>query len=92
MATAIVVSFGNIAGVVSSYTYPLPDRPKFTKGHAINMAYTIMGAVVALSLTFYLRTKNAQKAKRNAGKAWTQEDKMALKDDGDYADFFLYAY
>jgi hypothetical protein len=77
----------------SSFIYPRTDRPRYIKGHAINVAYCAIVIVTAAIMMVYLDRQNKKKEERNAarGHAWTAEEKLAFEDDGDDVDWFKYA-
>ena len=92
VATAIIVSVGNLGGIVSSFIYPKEDGPRFIKGHAVCLAY--QGAVIisATVMWVYCSYANRQRAARNAarGRDYTPEEKLELQDRGDHVDWFVY--
>jgi len=92
VATAIIVSVGNCGGIVSSFIYPKEDAPKYTKGHAVCLAYCGITIICATIMWAYCAWANNQKAARNAarGHAWTDEEKKELQDRGDHNDWFVY--
>lgn len=92
VATAIIVSIGNLGGIVSSYIYPSKDAPHFKKGHAICLAYCVICIITAVLLWAYCSWANKKKMERNAarGHAWTDEEKKELEDRGDHNDWFMY--
>ncbi|TKY85821.1 hypothetical protein EX895_005362 [Sporisorium graminicola] len=61
----IVISFGNINGAVSSNIYPKNTSPRFIMGHAIVLAYIVIGIICNIIFYFGLRYENRQ---REAGK------------------------
>jgi hypothetical protein len=92
VAAAIIVSFGNAGGVISSFIYPAEDRPKYTKGHAICLAYCAIVFITAGGMWAYYNKQNRIKDERNARRAqpWTEEERKAYEDDGDSVDWFRY--
>lgn len=92
VATAIVVSIGNLGGIVSSFIYPSADKPKYTKGHAVCLAYCAITALCAVIMWVYAIAANKKRAARNAarGRDWTPEEKKELEDRGDHNDWFVY--
>jgi MFS family permease len=93
VGTAIIVSLGNLGGVISSFIYPATDKPRYTKGHAINVAYCGIVFFSAAFMSFYLDRQNKKKEARIAarGHDWTAEEKAQFEDDGDSVDWFKYA-
>ncbi|KAG7579940.1 hypothetical protein FFLO_00148 [Filobasidium floriforme] len=93
VATAIIVSFGNAGGVISSFIYPREDRPRYIKGHAICFAYCLIVVVSSAIMIMYLNAQNKKKAARIAERdhPWTAEEKLPYEDDGDNVEWFKYA-
>lgn len=92
VATAIVVSIGNLGGIVSSFIYPSADKPRYIKGHSVCLAYCAITALCAAVMWIYAVTANKKRAARNAarGRDWTPEEKKELEDRGDHNDWFVY--
>jgi len=92
VAAAIIVSFGNAGGCISSFIYPSTDRPLYRKGHGINLAYCIYTVILAAFMSWYLARENARKEARLAARAapWTAEERKEYEDDGDKVDWFKY--
>lgn len=63
--TGVVISFGNINGAVSSNIYPKSSAPRFIMGHAIVLAYIVIGILSNVAFYFGLQYENRQ---REAGK------------------------
>ena len=61
----VVISFGNINGAVSSNIYPKNTSPRYIMGHAIVLAYIVIGIICNVIFFFGLRYENQQ---REAGK------------------------
>lgn len=92
VATAIIVSVGNAGGVISSFIYPAADKPRYFKGHSINIAYCAFVIFSAAFMSWYLGNQNKKKDARNAarGHAWTDAEKIEHEDRGDDVDWFRY--
>ena len=72
--TAIVISFGNLNGVVSSNIYPKIGAPRYYLGHSVVLGYIVIGIISNIILFFGLRAENR---KRDAGHC----DETVLADD-----------
>ncbi|KZS93115.1 putative MFS nicotinic acid transporter Tna1 [Sistotremastrum niveocremeum HHB9708] len=57
----IFFSFGNSAGIISSWSYPASTSPRFVEGHAIAIAFAGLAVVLASFLIWYNRTENARR-------------------------------
>lgn len=92
VATAIIVSVGNAGGVISSFIYPATDKPRYFKGHSINIAYCAFVVFSAAFMSWYLDNQNKKKDARNAARdhAWTDAEKVEHEDRGDDVDWFRY--
>lgn len=92
VAAAIIVSFGNAGGVISSFIYPKEDSPKYVKGHAICFAYCCVVFITAGGMWAYYAKANKIKDERNASRAqpWTEDERKQFEDDGDDVDWFRY--
>ncbi|KXN73679.1 MFS general substrate transporter [Conidiobolus coronatus NRRL 28638] len=77
-ASAMVVSFGNVGGIVAGQMYRISEAPAFTPSHLTNMAFMIMSLVVALVLRYGLSRENA----KLAAMANTGEFKVNERSDG----------
>ncbi|KAF8530469.1 putative MFS nicotinic acid transporter Tna1 [Hysterangium stoloniferum] len=60
-------SFGNSAGILSSNVYPISDAPKYIRGHAIALGFSVrtlcfcLGIVLSAFLGFYCMRENARR-------------------------------
>ncbi|KAJ9122150.1 hypothetical protein QFC24_004378 [Naganishia onofrii] len=92
VATAIIVSVGNAGGVISSFIYPAKEKPRYYKGHGINIAYCVFVIFASAFMTWYLGNENKKKDARNAARThpWTAEEKLEHEDRGDDVDWFRY--
>jgi len=57
----IFFSFGNSAGIISSWTYPTSESPRFIKGHAIALAFSILAILISLGLMYHNHTENQRR-------------------------------
>ncbi|EIM86762.1 MFS general substrate transporter [Stereum hirsutum FP-91666 SS1] len=58
---AMVISFGNINGAVSSNVYRSEDQPWYTLGHGLVLMYIGFGIVASSTYYFFLRRENARR-------------------------------
>jgi hypothetical protein len=90
---AMHVAFGNIGGAIAAYIYRSTDAPKFTSGHAILIGFQTMSLVLSIFMTLYLRRENSRRDAAASGKLpeeYTETEKLAERERGDYASFFRY--
>ncbi|EPQ56797.1 hypothetical protein GLOTRDRAFT_128218 [Gloeophyllum trabeum ATCC 11539] len=58
---AMVISFGNINGAVSSNVYRAKDKPWYTLGHGIVLLYIGLGLLSSVLMLTLLRAENARR-------------------------------
>ncbi|KAF7356463.1 High-affinity nicotinic acid transporter [Mycena venus] len=61
VSLAMVISFGNINGAVSSNVYRAKDKPWYPLGHGLVLMYIMFGIIASLSYHFILRAENARR-------------------------------
>ncbi|KAH9893416.1 MFS general substrate transporter [Cubamyces lactineus] len=61
VSLAMVISFGNINGAVSSNVYRARDAPWYTLGHGIVLMYIGIGLVMSVIYFVYLKRENARR-------------------------------
>ncbi|KAI0057442.1 MFS general substrate transporter [Artomyces pyxidatus] len=59
VSLAMVISFGNINGAVSSNVYRARDKPWYHLGHGIVLIYIVLGVVASVTYYICLRRENA---------------------------------
>ncbi|KAJ7759161.1 MFS general substrate transporter [Mycena metata] len=61
VSLAMVISFGNINGAVSSNVYRSKDKPWYPLGHGLVLMYISFGIIATISYHFALRRENARR-------------------------------
>ncbi|KAJ6581655.1 MFS general substrate transporter [Mycena capillaripes] len=61
VSLAMVISFGNINGAVSSNVYRAKDKPWYPLGHGLVLMYIAFGLIASTSYHFLLRAENARR-------------------------------
>ncbi|KAG9077223.1 hypothetical protein FRC06_009022, partial [Ceratobasidium sp. 370] len=86
IAIALVVSFGNLGGLLASYTYIAKNAPRYTAGHSIIIAVLGLAAVAALTMHIYCRRENARRDRMfKAPHEYTEDEIRAESTKGDQA-------
>lgn len=62
-ATALQLSTGNCAGIMSSFLYPAEEGPRFVRGHAVSLSMVGFAMVVYAVMWWYFSREN--KKRRN---------------------------
>ncbi|KAI7876438.1 MFS general substrate transporter [Lichtheimia hyalospora FSU 10163] len=63
IACAFIISLGELAGIVSSWTYLPSQAPEYTTGNQINLAMGALVLVCAAACSFYMKWENTQRDK-----------------------------
>ena len=92
VAVAIMISFGNIGGICSSFLYPKADGPNFIKGHAVTMGFLILMVTIAGLAWLYFAAQNRAKAIVNEqrGRPLNAEEIEAGKELAEQSPAFTY--
>ncbi|ETW78660.1 major facilitator superfamily [Heterobasidion irregulare TC 32-1] len=61
VSLAMVISFGNINGAVSSNVYRARDQPWYTLGHGLVLMYIGLGVIASITYYTFLRRENARR-------------------------------
>ncbi|KAM0753497.1 MFS general substrate transporter [Meredithblackwellia eburnea MCA 4105] len=72
---------GQCFAILAAFSFPTKQGPKFIKGFALNLAFNLVAAIVALVLWVYFRGENARRdevAAMSEGNESKQEDLMDL--------------
>ncbi len=82
---AIQIGAGNLGGAFASNFYRQKDAPRYTLGHALELAFTSVGLIAAVILVVNYMRINKKRAKiiREGGhNEFTPEELSALGDRG----------
>ncbi|KAG7094143.1 hypothetical protein E1B28_007755 [Marasmius oreades] len=61
VSLAMLISFGNINGAVSSNVYRQKDQPRYVLGHGLVLMYIGFGIVSSVAYLFFTRRENAKR-------------------------------
>lgn len=92
VAVAIMISFGNIGGICSSFLYPKADGPNFVKGHAVTMGFLVLMVTIAGFAWLYFAAQNRAKARaaEQRGRPLTAEEIEAGREMAEQSPAFRY--
>lgn len=90
VATAFVIGFGNIGGIVASFIYPNGDGPKYIKGLSIGIALSAFAGILLLGYTGYLIFLNKKKQTIEYQQKWDEHDERERIMKGDLTPDFKY--
>lgn len=71
VSSAYVVSIANLGGILATWTYLLPDAPRYIPGHSINLGAAILCCILLTVATLHLRRQN--KIKRDGKRDYLLE-------------------
>ena len=87
----VVIGWGNLNGIVSSNIYRTKDKPKFSLGHGIVLAYLLLFCFTGSVVTRWALAR--ENKKRRAGErdyVLQGLDEQGIKELGDKAPDFMY--
>ena len=88
------VGFGNLGGVLSSFTYTYKDAPNFSQGHAIVIGLLTLSTVLCFMMRRWCIAENTRRRledmHRGRERGWTRDQMLADSENGDLAGFFRY--
>ncbi|THH26980.1 hypothetical protein EUX98_g7204 [Antrodiella citrinella] len=84
---AMVISFGNLNGAVSSNVYRSVDKPWYRLGHGIVLAYIGIGFICSILMLVFLKQENARRdrGERDEVIEGVNEDRTDLLKNGKFA-------
>ncbi|RYP21222.1 hypothetical protein DL765_002361 [Monosporascus sp. GIB2] len=89
IGTAWQVGFGNIGGIIATYSFLSTDAPRFVKGYAIAISFTVLSIIACTIYLISIMAENRKRAKsaRNLGLSEYEKTEM-----GDLNPEFKYMY
>ncbi|QRV94743.1 major facilitator superfamily transporter [Ceratobasidium sp. AG-Ba] len=91
VAIAMIVAFGNLGGLIASYTYISKNAPRYYSGHGTLIGVLAMGASVSLVVHLYCKRENARRDREyKSPDAYTHDEIVAESTEGDQATFFRF--
>jgi len=88
---AMHVGFGNLGGVMSSYLFLTKHKPRYFSGFGVLLAFQVAAVVLSVIMHIYLRRENARRDREyKPPSEYTEAEKLAEREKGDYATFFRY--
>lgn len=84
------LGFGNLAGIIASFTFRRADAPRYFSGHGLLIGMIAMSLILSFFMHIYLKRENARRdeAMREKGltlESVTEEMKYAEREKGDDA-------
>ncbi|EMR62219.1 putative mfs transporter protein [Eutypa lata UCREL1] len=89
IGTAWQVGFGNIGGIVATYSFLSGDAPRFTKGYAISLGFTALSIISCAIYLVSITVENRKRAKAARNVGLSEYEKTEL---GDLNPEFKYMY
>ncbi|KAL4986725.1 major facilitator superfamily domain-containing protein [Aspergillus falconensis] len=88
---AMHVGCGNLGGVLSSFIYRSQDKPHYRIGHGTLIGCLTMSTILCTIMTVYLRRENARRDREyKPPSEYSEAERAAEREKGDYASFFRY--
>ncbi|KAL4758354.1 major facilitator superfamily domain-containing protein [Aspergillus foveolatus] len=90
VGTAFQIGFGNIGGIIATYSFLEKDAPLYRNGYIIGLSFACLSATMSTVYFFAVRYENRKRERLMAqGKEVTVEEEERL---GDQACTYRYAY
>ncbi|KEP54687.1 high-affinity nicotinic acid transporter [Rhizoctonia solani 123E] len=91
VAIAMIVAFGNLGGLIASYTYISKNSPRYYSGHGTLIGVLALGAVVSLIVHIFCRRENKRRDRAyKAPELYTEDELKSESRKGDSATFFRF--
>ena len=89
IGTAWQVGFGNIGGIIATYSFMKADAPFFTKGYAISISFTVLSIIACTLYLISIMVENRRRARAVRNVGLSDYEKTEL---GDLNPEFKYMY
>ncbi|GAB1320787.1 High-affinity nicotinic acid transporter [Madurella fahalii] len=80
VGSAWQIGFGNIGGIISTYSFVTSDAPFFTKGYAICVGFICLSLVSCGAYAFAIMRENKKRSRRPRDIGLTEHEKTELGD------------
>ncbi|KAK9367053.1 major facilitator superfamily domain-containing protein [Lipomyces kononenkoae] len=91
VGTGWQVGFGNIGGIIATFSFLSKDAPRYTKGYSIGIAFSVLSMI---SCTIYIVGTRWENRQRNKGIGIEQWERMTDEEKakaGDKSPYFRYS-
>ncbi|KAK9457425.1 major facilitator superfamily domain-containing protein [Dipodascopsis uninucleata] len=92
VGSAWQVGFGNIGGIIATFSFLSKDAPKYIKGYSLGIAFTCVSMLACTAYLFGVYVENKKKRTTSVIEAWDKlsDDEKAFA--GDKSPEFFYTY
>lgn len=73
-----ITGFGNIGGIIATYSFLDSDKPLYKKGYSISVAFTCLSALCCLGYAISITLENRRRAKTAHDIGLTDYEKTEL--------------
>lgn len=80
VGTGWQIGFGNIGGIIASFTFQTKDSPRFVPGYSICIAFAILSAITSTIYFFSVMYQNKRRAKSPRDLSLSEAEKTAKGD------------
>jgi hypothetical protein len=78
--SAFQVAFGNIGGIIASYSFPAADGPRYTKGYAICIGFVCLSMLSSTAYAVSIIAENRQRDRAEGNVEMSAEEKERAGD------------
>lgn len=92
ISTAWQVSFGNIGGIIATFSFLAKDAPHYIKGVSIGLAFSLLAGILMIGYLLGLMYDNKKKRTPEAIAKWENLSPEEKRTAGDLSPYFFYDY
>lgn len=92
VGTGWQVGFGNIGGIIATFSFLAKDAPNYTKGLSIGLAFTVMAMITIVGYSAGLMYENRLKRSGRMDAKYEQMSEVEKKVAGDLNPSYIYNY
>lgn len=92
VGTGWQIGFGNIGGIIATFSFLSTDSPYYTKGLAIGLAFTVCAIITIIGYELGIMYENKQKRLGHMDERYEKMSEVEKKVAGDLKPSFIYQY
>ncbi len=79
-AIGLTVMFGNIGGLISTWSFLPSDKPDYRIGNGLNLATSSMIFLCSIALQFWMKASNSRRGKKDIDAELAGKDQKTIQD------------
>ncbi|CAM1509126.1 Fc.00g028650.m01.CDS01 [Cosmosporella sp. VM-42] len=89
-ATGMQLTCGNAAGIMSAFIYPVEDKPRYIRGHAVTLSMVAVGTLIYAFMWYWYRRQNLRRQAGEMEEKYRGLGEAELKELGDESPRYRY--